>query len=256
MSTPSSVSRTPGSPHDNLNQTYDALPRHVGAVGDVPLPRLANRMLPSRGRLPELMPGVLNVNRLWSLFENAVNDLTGNSSGGQVIDGSDDESSREEAQNEIVDISEVAYQAQHFGLRLLESLSYSERGQVLIVALREGYIDVVGTLLNKHTDLYTVDEQGTTALRVAAETGQLKTLAYLLKMGCSVEAEPSAKDRRDAIQCAEQCGQITAAVMMGLYTNIRISMIEADHPYMYCQGDSPVAVRRHQRPSSCVPDND
>lgn len=250
MSTPSSVSSTPGSPYDNLNQTYAALPLRVGVVGDVPLPRLVNRLLPSREMLPELMPGVRNVNRLWSLFENALNDLTGNSSSLQVTGGSGDESSREEVHNDRVDISELAHQAQHFGLRLLESLSYSERGQALIVALREGYIDVVGTLLNKHTDLYAADEQGTTALRVAAETGQLKTLAYLLKMGCSVEAEPSAKDQRDAIQCAEQCGQITAAVMMGLYTNIRISMIEADHPYMHCQGESPVAVRRRQHPSS------
>ncbi len=250
MSTPSSVSRTPGSPRDSLHQTYDTLPLHAGVLGDVSLPRLANRVPSSREILPELMPGVRNVNRLWSLFQNAVNALTDNSSGGQIIDESDDESSREEAENEIVNISEVAYQAQHFGLRLLESLSYSERGLALIVALREGYIDVVGALLNKHTDLYAADEQGTTALRVAAETGQLKTLAYLLKMGCSVEAEPSAKDRRDAIQCAEQCGQITAAVMMGLYINIRISMIEADHPYIHCQGESPVAVRRHRRPSS------
>ena len=250
MSTPPSVSRTPGSPHYSLHQTYDTLPLHAGVVGDVPLPRLANRTRSSTGMLPELMPGVLNVNRLWSLFENAFNDLTGNSFGGEVIDEPDEESSREEAQRDVWDVSDVAYQAQHFGLRLLESLSYSERGQVLIVALREGYIDVVGALLNKHTDLYAADEQGTTALLVAAETGQLKTLAYLLKMGCSVEAEPSAKDRRDAIQRAEQCGQITAAVMMGLYTNIRISMIEADHPYIHCKGESPVAVRRHQHPRS------
>lgn len=250
MSTPVSASRTPGSPHDSLNQTYGTLPSYVGATGNAPPPRLAHKLSSSGGTLPELMPGVLNVNRLWSLFQNAVNDLTGHSSGGQLSEWFDEDSGQEEAQAGTPDISEVAYEAQHFGLRALQSLSYSERGQALIVALREGYIDVVGALLNKHTDLYAADEQGTTALRVAAETGQLKTLAYLLKMGCSVEAEPSAKDRRDAIQCAEQCGQITAAVMMGLYTNIRISMIEADHPYLHCQGESPVAVRRHRRPSS------
>lgn len=250
MSTPASVSRTPDSRHYGLDQTYGTLPLHVGDAGNAPPPRLAHRVSYSPETLPELMPGVLNVNRLWSLFEKAVNDLNLRSSDGHISECFNEDGSQEAAQIEPSDIREVVYKAQHFGLRLLESLSYSDRGQALIVALREGYIDVIGALLNKHTDLYAADEQGTTALRVAAETGQLKTLSYLLKKDCSIEAEPAADDQRDAIQSAEHCGQITAAVMMGLYTNIRLSMIEADHPYRHCRGESPVAVRRHRYPDA------
>ena len=249
MSTPASVSSTPDSPQYCLNQTHDILPLHVGMVGNTPAPQVVHKVSSSRGTLSELMPGVRNVNRLWSLFEHALMNLTADSSGGQVIDGSDDESRREEAQNESLDINRVAYQAQNSGLRVLKTLSYSERGLALIVALREGYVDVIHALLNKASDLYAADEQGVTALRVAAETGQLKILAYLLKAGCSVEAEPSALDQRDAIQGAEQHGQIHAAVMMGLYTNIRLSMIEADHPYRHFKGESPVMVRRHHSTS-------
>lgn len=250
MSTPASVSSTPDSPQYRLNQTHDILPLHIGIVGNTPAPQLVHRMPSSTRALSELMPGVQNVNRLWSLFENALKNLTADSSGEQVIEGSDDESSREEAQNESLDMHHVAYQAQYAGLRVLKSLSYTERGLALIVALREGYIDVIHALLNKESDLYAADEQGVTALQVAAETGQLKILAYLLKAGCSVEAEPSARDQRDAIKRAEQCGQVTAAVMMGLYTNIRLSMIEADHPYRHCKGESPLQLRKHQHSTS------
>ena len=249
-STPSSGSVTPGSPQPNLNQTYYNLPQQTRAVSSAPQPRLANKLASSSVTKDEFVDGVENVNRLWSLFENVAKDIWPRQSGNPFLDLIDSESESEEAQNEIADISTVVHQAEYIGLRVLQRLSFHERGQALIVAMREGYVRVVDALLNKQTNLYVADEEGVTALRLAAETGQLKILAYLLNANCSVEPLPSAKDRRDAIECAEQSGQITAAVMIGLYTNIRLSMIESDHPYRHCRGQSPAAVRRHRDSTS------
>ena len=249
-STSSSGSVTPGSPQSSLNQTYNTLPLQARAVGSAPQPRLANKLASSSVTKDEFVDGVENVNRLWSLFENAANDIWPRQTGNPFLDLIDSESESEEAQNEIADISTVVHQAEYIGLRALRRLSFYERGQALIVAMREGYVDVVDALLNKQTNLHVADEQGVTALRLAAETGQLKILAYLLNAHCSVERQPSAKDQRDAVECAEQCGQITAAVMIGLYTNIRLSMIEADHPYRHCRGQSPASVRRHRDSTS------
>lgn len=249
MSTPASDPGTPALSHYLLNQLHLDLPVSSHVAGSV-LPQLVSRPQSSRSTLPELSGSVEKVNRLWTLFENALNDLRSSRSHPQGIHPFDNDGDITEADEQEPDISKVAYQAQHYGLRALKNLSYSERGLALIVALREGYVDVIHALLNKESDLYAADERGVTALRVAAETGQLKILAYLLKAGCSVEAEPSAQDQRDAIQDAEQHGQIHAAVMMGLYTNIRLSMIEADHPYRHYRGESPVAVMRHRCPNA------
>ncbi len=246
MSTPASGPGTPGSLRHVLNQSHLHLPVFSGVTGSAP-PQLVSRPHPSRATLSELTGSVEKVNRLWSLFENAVNNLGSGGSDPQDTHSVDDDGESTEMQNESID--RVAYQAQYGGLWALKNLSYSERGLALIVALREGYIDVIHALLNNESDLYAADKHGVTALRVAAETGQLKILAYLLKAGCSVEAEPSAQDQRDAIQRAEQRGQIHAAVMMGLYTNIRLSMIAADHPYRHCKGESPIAVRQRHATS-------
>lgn len=258
MSTSTSGSVTPDSPSYALHQAHPVLPLHSPIVDREQPPQLVTKARTSRAVTNELMPGIENVNRLWSLFEIMLDDLK---AGGFDAQGtnpladtdsaatlashvSDDSSI--DVSHERSNINAVVYQALHGNLRILKTLSYSERGLALIIALREGYTDVVHALLNKRSDLYAADAHGVTALRVAAETGQLKVLAYLLKVGCSVEPEPLAKDQRDAIQCAEQSGQMYAAVMMGLYTNIRRSMLEADHPYRHCRGESPVKPpRRH-----------
>lgn len=250
MSTPVSGPGTPGVSHHAsrhfLNQSFQTLPVSTRVVDNAALPRQMPAAPVSRSRAVDILPGVEEVNRLWSLFEQALTTVHPEVS---LDTASEDARDRrvQTAELSSSEIGKIAEQAQRDGLRRLNTLSYWERGQALIVALREGYTDVIHALLNKQSDLYAADDRGMTALRVAAETGQLKVLAYLLKAGCSIEAEPRAADPHDAIHCAEQAGQHYAAVMMALHTNIRFSMIEADHPYRHCKGETPVAVVRRRR---------
>jgi hypothetical protein len=91
-STSSSGSVTPGSPQSSLNQTYNTLPLQARAVGSAPQPRLANKLASSSVTKDEFVDGVENVNRLWSLFENAANDIWPRQTGNPFLDLIDSES--------------------------------------------------------------------------------------------------------------------------------------------------------------------
>ena len=127
----------------------------------------------------------------------------------------------------------------------LTRLSSFQKGLVLIEAARQGYVDAVKCLLKSDADIDVFDASGENPILAAARAGQLKTLCRLLGAGCSVECRPATEKEGSAIDYALHHGQVHAAAMMALHHNIRLSQIEAGHPFRRCKGESPRVTRRN-----------
>lgn len=152
---------------------------------------------------------------------------------------SDDASANQSA---LIEAQIYALMVQVHGKSMLEPLSSHRKGWVLVTAARLGYLNAVKLLLKTDTDLSIVDGLGENAMMAAARAGQLKVLARLLKVGCSIECCLPSGQHSDAIAYALQHGQAHAAAMMALHHNIRLSQIVAGHSLRAYKGESPISL--------------